>query len=89
MRIVLVAHRESETNLRLVEAAPTWQQDRGQGARVLLLAMGDERIEAPDDRIVAWTWQLARAARDHEYRYAGSHVKDGRSLLGALAAASD
>jgi ribonuclease E len=74
---------------RLVEAAPTWQQDRGQGARVLLLAMGDERIEAPDDRIVAWTWQLARAARDHEYRYAGSHVKDGRSLLGALAAASD
>ena len=73
---------------RLVEAAPTWQQDRGQGARVLLLAMGDERIEAPDDRIVTWTWQLARAARDHEYRYAGSHVKDGRSLLGALAAAS-
>src|SRR3954454_22054806 len=30
---------------RLVEAAPTWQQDRGQGARVLLLAMGDGRIE--------------------------------------------
>ncbi len=73
---------------RLVEAAPTWQQDRGQGARILLLAMGDGRIEAPDDRIVAWTWQLARAARDHEYRYAGSHVNDGRSLLGALAAAS-
>ena len=68
---------------------PTWQQDRGQGARVLLLAMGDGKIEAPIDRIVAWTWQLARAARDHEYRYAGSHVTDGRSLLGALAAASD
>ena len=32
---------------RLVEAAPTWQQDRGQGARVLLLAMGDGKIEAP------------------------------------------
>jgi len=74
---------------RLVEAAPTWQQDRGQGARVLLLAMGDGKIDAPIDRIVAWTWQLARAARDHEYRYAGAHVSDGRSLLGALAAASD
>lgn len=73
---------------RLVEAAPTWQQDRGQGARILLLALGDGKIAAPDDRIVAWTWQLARAARDHEYRYAGSHVEDGRSLLGALAAAS-
>jgi ribonuclease E len=72
---------------RLVEAAPTWQQDRGQGARVLLLAMGDGKIEAPADRIVAWTWQLARAARDHEYRYAGSHIPDGRSLLGALAGA--
>ena len=72
---------------RLVEAAPTWQQDRGQGARVLLLAMGDSRIEAPADRIVAWTWQLARAARDHEYRYAGSHIENGRSLLGALAGA--
>jgi ribonuclease E len=70
---------------RLIEAAPTWQQDRGQGARVLLLAMGDGKIAAPADRIVAWTWQLARAARDHEYRYAGSHVEDGRSLLGALA----
>jgi ribonuclease E len=72
---------------RLVEAAPTWQQDRGQGARVLLLAMGDGKIDAPSDRIVAWTWQLARAARDHEYRYAGSHIPDGRSLLGALAGA--
>src|SRR6185312_15442091 len=72
---------------RLVEAAPTWQQDRGQGARVLLLAMGDGKIAAPADRIVAWTWQLARAARDHEYRYAGSHIPDGRSLLGALAGA--
>ena len=70
---------------RLVEAAPTWQQDRGQGARVLLLAMGDAKIEAPSDRIVSWTWRLARAARDHEYRYAGAHVEDGRGLLGAVA----
>ena len=70
---------------RLVEAAPTWQQDRGQGARVLLLAMGDGKIEAPSDRIVSWTWRLARAARDHEYRYAGAHIEDGRGLLGAVA----
>ncbi len=70
---------------RLIEAAPTWQQDRGQGARVLLLAMGDNKIEAPPDRIVSWTWRLARAARDHEYRYAGAHIEDGRGLLGAVA----
>ena len=72
----LAAQRPSQTTFamacRLVEAAPTWQQDRGQGARVLLLAMGDDKIEAPADRIVSWTWQLARAARDHQYRYAGS-----------------
>ena len=89
----LASHNPSQTTFamacRLVEAAPTWQQDRGQGARVLLLALGDGKIAAPDDRIVAWTWQLARAARDHEYRYAGPHVSDGRSLLGALRAASD
>ena len=88
----LASHNPRQTTFamacRLVEAAPTWQQDRGQGARILLLALGDGKIAAPDDRIVAWTWQLARAARDHEYRYAGSHVEDGRSLLGALAAAS-
>ena len=70
---------------RLVEAAPTWQQDRGQGARVLLLAMGDAKIDAPADRIVSWTWRLAKAARDHEYRYAGAHIEDGRGLLGAVA----
>jgi ribonuclease E len=88
----LSSQRPSQTTFamacRLVEAAPTWQQDRGQGARVLLLAMGDGKVEAPVDRIVSWTWQLARAARDHEYRYAGAHVTDGRSLLGALAAAA-
>ncbi|MDX6552684.1 MAG: ribonuclease [Gaiellales bacterium] len=88
----LSSQRPSQTTFamacRLVEAAPTWQQDRGQGARVLLLAMGDGKIEAPIDRIVSWTWQLAKAARDHEYRYAGAHVDDGRSLLGGLAAAS-
>jgi ribonuclease E len=87
----LASQRPSQTVFamacRLVEAAPPWQQDRGQGARVLLLAMGDGKIQAPPDRIVTWTWQLARAARDHQYRYAGSHVPDGRSLLGALAGA--
>jgi hypothetical protein len=52
---------------------------------VLLLAMGDGKIDAPADRIVSWTWRLARAARDHEYRYAGAHIDDGRGLLGAVA----
>ncbi len=88
----LSSQRPSQTTFamacRLVEAAPTWQQDRGQGARVLLLAMGDGKIEAPIDRIASWTWQLAKAARDHEYRYAGAHVTDGRSLLGGLASAA-
>ncbi len=87
----LAAQRPSQTTFamacRLVEAAPTWQQDRGQGARVLLLAMGDGKIEAPSDRIVSWAWQLSRAARDHQYRYAGAHITDGRGLLGALAGA--
>jgi ribonuclease E len=87
----LVSQRPSQTTFamacRLVEAAPPWQQDRGQGARVLLLAIGDGKIDAPADRLVTWTWQLAKAARDHQYRYAGSHIPDGRSLLGALAGA--
>ena len=72
-----------------------WSRPRRRGSRIAARVPGcccwrwaTSRIEAPDDRIVTWTWQLARAARDHEYRYAGSHVKDGRSLLGALAAAS-
>ena len=36
--------------VRLIEAAPTWRSDRAQGARVLLLAMGDGTLEAPPDR---------------------------------------
>ena len=71
-----------------------WSRPRRPGSRIAGRAPGcccwrwaTAASRRPADRIVTWTWQLARAARDHQYRYAGSHVQDGRSLLGALAAA--
>ncbi len=88
----LAAQRPSQTTFamacRLVEAAPTWQQDRGQGARVLLLAMGDGKIEAPGrpDRVVDVA-AGPRRPRPPVPVSPAAHITDGRSLLGALAGA--
>ena len=77
-----------ERAVRLVEAAPTWRLDRAQGSRTLLLALGDRRVEASEHQMVAWSWRLARASRDAQFRRLASAHESGRDLARALAGKS-
>ncbi len=77
-----------DRSVRLVEAAPTWRLDRSQGARTLLLALGDRRVEATEHQMVAWAWRLARASRDAQFRKVASALETGRSLARGLAGKS-
>jgi hypothetical protein len=74
--------------VRLVEAAPTWRLDRAQGARTLLLALGDHRVEASDHQVVAWAWRLARASRDAQFRRVAAALENGRDLARSLSGKS-
>ena len=71
--------------VRLIEAAPTWQNDRASGARVLLLAIAAELLPGSQSQRFSWTWKLARAARETQYRHAMTVSTTARDLLKALA----
>jgi hypothetical protein len=77
-----------DRSVRLVEAAPTWRLDRSQGARTLLLALGDRRVDATEHQMVAWAWRLARASRDAQFRKVAAALDTGRSLARGLAGKS-
>ena len=77
-----------EQAVRLVERAPTWRQDRQQGARTLLLALGDGFGEASDHYVTAWAWRLAAAAHDAQHRRVVAAVENGRELVRSLAGKS-
>ncbi|MGI9116576.1 MAG: helicase-related protein [Gaiellales bacterium] len=74
-----------EQAVRLVERAPTWRQDRQQGARTLLLALGDGFGDASDHYVTAWAWRLAAAAHDAQHRRVASALENGRELVRSLA----
>jgi superfamily II DNA or RNA helicase len=73
-----------EQAVRLVERAPTWRQDRQQGARTLLLALGDGFGEASDHYVTAWAWRLAGASHDAQQRRVTTALENGRDLLRSL-----
>ena len=77
-----------EQAVRLVERAPTWRQDRQQGARTLLLALGDGFGEASDHYVTAWAWRLAAASGDAQQRRVTNALENGRDLLRSLAGKS-
>ncbi len=74
--------------VQLVEAAPTWRLDRAPGARTLLLALGDRRVEASEHQMVAWAWRLAKASREAQFRRLVVGHEAGRELARALAGKS-
>ena len=74
-----------EQAVRLVERAPTWRQDRQQGSRTLLLALGDGFGEASDHYVTAWAWRLAAASHDAQHRRVANAVEGGRDLVRSLA----
>ena len=70
--------------VRLIEGAPTWAADRAQGARIMLLALGEGGFPGSLSQRLGWTWRLARAARDAQYRVATT-LPNGRELVRGLA----
>ncbi|HEY7017805.1 MAG TPA: DEAD/DEAH box helicase family protein [Gaiellaceae bacterium] len=69
----------------LVTQAPTWEKDRVQGVRTLLRALGDSKVDAPEQILARWTWRLARATRKVQDRRASAEFPEAKRLLGALA----
>jgi superfamily II DNA or RNA helicase len=69
----------------LVTQAPTWEKDRMSGIRVLLRAIADGKVDAPEQILARWTWRLARASRKVQDRRASSEFPEAKRLLGALA----
>ncbi|HLM33270.1 MAG TPA: DEAD/DEAH box helicase family protein [Gaiellaceae bacterium] len=84
-RVAISVDRASFDDLvSMVTSAPTWEKDRVQGVRVLLRAIGEGKVEAPDDIVSRWAWRLARATRKLQDRRASAELPDAKRLLGAL-----
>jgi superfamily II DNA or RNA helicase len=69
----------------LVTQAPTWEKDRVQGVRTLLRALGEGKVDAPEQILARWTWRLARSTRKVQDRRASAEFPEAKRLLGALA----
>src|SRR4051794_20336326 len=84
-RVAVVVDRASFDDLvTMITSAPTWEKDRVQGVRVLLRAIGEGKVDAPEEILARWTWRLARATRKLQDRRAGSDLPEAKRLLGAL-----
>jgi ribonuclease E len=85
-RVSMKVDRASFDDLvTLVTQAPTWEKDRVQGVRTLLRALGEEKVDAPEQILSRWTWRLARATRKVQDRRASAEFPEAKRLLGALA----
>ena len=85
-RVGMGIDRESFDDLvTLVTQSPSWEKDRVQGIRTLLRAIGDGKVDAPEQILARWTWKLARATRKVQDRRASIDFPEAKRLLGALA----
>jgi len=85
-RVSMTVDRASFDDLvTLVTQAPTWDKDRSQGVRTLLRALGESKVDAPEQILARWTWRLARATRKVQDRRASGEFPEAKRLLGALA----
>ena len=81
---VSVDRADFDDLVTMVTSAPTWEKDRVQGVRILLRAIGEGTVQAPEDILSRWTWRLARATRKLQDRRASSDLPEAKRLLGAL-----
>ncbi|MGH3023404.1 MAG: DEAD/DEAH box helicase [Gaiellaceae bacterium] len=81
---VTVDRADFDDLVTMVTSAPTWDKDRVQGIRVLLRAIGESKVVAPEDILARWTWRLARATRKIQDRRASADLPEAKRLLGAL-----
>ncbi len=51
---------------------------------MLLRAIGEGKVDAPEDILSRWTWRLARATRKLQDRRASAELPEAKRLLGAL-----
>src|SRR5436189_87642 len=85
-RVSMPVDRASFDDLvTLVTQAPTWDKDRVHGVRTLLRALGEGKVDAPEQILARWTWRLARATRKVQDRRASGEFPEAKRLLGALA----
>src|SRR5881409_2736326 len=85
-RVSMIVDRASFDDLvTLVTQAPPWEKDRVQGVRTLLRALGESKVDAPEQILARWTWRLARATRKVQDRRASGDFPEAKRLLGALA----
>src|SRR6187455_597648 len=84
-RVAVSVDRASFDDLvTMTTSAPTWEKDRVQGVRILLRAIGEGNVDAPEEILSRWTWRLARATRKLQDRRASGELPDAKRLLGAL-----
>jgi ribonuclease E len=81
---VTVDRADFDDLVTMVTFAPTWEKDRVQGIRILLRAIGEGKVQAPEDILSRWTWRLARATRKLQDRRASADLPEAKRLLGAL-----
>jgi hypothetical protein len=85
-RVSMVVDRADFDDLvTLVTQAPPWEKDRSAGVRVLLRAIGEGKVNAPEQILARWTWKLARATRKVQDRRASADFPEAKRLLGAVA----
>jgi ribonuclease E len=85
-RVSMVVERADFDDLvTLVTQAPTWEKDRMGGVRILLRAISEGKVDAPEQILARWTWRLARASRKVQDRRASAEFPEAKRLLGALA----
>src|SRR5262245_34721054 len=80
-----VGRADFDDLVTLVTQAPPWDKDRAAGVRILLRAIGEGKVEAPDQILARWTWKLARATRKVQDRRASAEFPEAKRLLGAAA----
>jgi ribonuclease E len=85
-RVSMIVERADFDDLvTLVTQAPTWEKDRMGGVRILLRAIAEGKVSAPEQILARWTWRLARASRKLQDRRASAEFPEAKRLLGALA----
>ncbi len=85
-RVSMGIDREAFDDLvTIVTQAPPWEKDRLPGIRTLLRALGEDKVDAPEQIQARWTWKLARATRKAQDRRASAEFPEAKRLLGALA----
>jgi ribonuclease E len=85
-RVSMIIDRADFDDLvTLVTQAPPWDKDRAAGVRILLRAIGEGKVNAPDQILARWTWKLARATRKVQDRRASAEFPEAKRLLGAVA----